>query len=240
MQQGKLTDLEKRRLALFEEEIQQNIEPLRSVLTALGPISKKMEDALPALTALKGIKEEGLYKGFKTWENYCKYWQIDLSVRHVDRLLDWADTVEKIKKVRPKGLKTPSERQARELRDLSPDEAAEVWAEVSGSGNPTAKKVRAAARKKTQSRIDAMPAAEQKKYIESRQQQALAACDQQELEDQVEHVVQELGKLFRKTTASAATAPLGELLRDCAVKACELTTTVAVPTWTKDTKKTAT
>jgi len=91
--------------------------------------------------ALRAIRDERLYDAefFGTFEVYCKVrWQ--MSPRHMNRLIAASSVVDNLG---PMGPKLTTERVARELMQLTPDDQREVWSDAAMRWDkPAAKQVR--------------------------------------------------------------------------------------------------
>lgn len=103
---------------------------------------RKVTAELAAL--LREIRDDRLYlaAGFDTFDAYClERWE--LSRRHVDRLVAWDEVAEATKAA---GLPAPEkESHARELADLEPELAAEIWKETIAAAEDQGTKITAKA-----------------------------------------------------------------------------------------------
>jgi hypothetical protein len=106
-----------------------------------------LESRLPyhGPNALFRIRDGRLYRAsFDTFEDYCQA-RWSMSRRHVNRLIEASAVAENLG---PMGPKLESERQARPLGRLEPEEQKQAWdlaVESAPDGKPTAKQVEAAA-----------------------------------------------------------------------------------------------
>jgi hypothetical protein len=208
-----MVEIYKRRLAQYEKEVSTGIEPLREALKAIASVSERMKMALPALNALKKIKDEWLFKPM-TWEQYLKEkWEIEFSETHVNRLIQWATIAEKVRKDNP-DAQIPNESQARELSGLSEEQMSEAWENVSKDGNPTAKRIKEEAAKLTVETISQMPAQQQKEHIEGNQQEAVKLYHQHEVEDEASELLPKLAVLVKKVRHEA----FSRALKDAAIR----------------------
>lgn len=110
-------------------------------------IEKGLQTFVDVGNALLEIRDSRLYRDrHDTFENYChERWQ--MSKTHANRLIEAAEVCENLT---PAGVIPESERVARPLAKLEPEQQREVWETAvkdSPNGKPTAKDVQAAADK---------------------------------------------------------------------------------------------
>lgn len=108
-------------------------------------------------TALEEIQRDELWRlEAPTWSEWCRD-TLGLTDRRVGQLMDAAKTARTLKEA---GCKLPSsERVARELSGLKPEQAVEVWQEVTADDDaPSAAKVAKAARSRKPKKAGRKPA----------------------------------------------------------------------------------
>lgn len=108
-------------------------------------------------SALEEIQRDELWRlEASTWSDWCRD-TLGLTDRRVSQLMEAARTARTLKQA---GCKLPSsERVARELSGLKPDEVVEVWQEVSADDDaPSAAKVAKAARRRKPKKAGRKPA----------------------------------------------------------------------------------
>lgn len=111
-------------------------------------VSKGLDTFVEVGNALAEIRDRRLYRQYHaSFDAYCKD-QWDIGRSRAYRLIQAAEVVAEMS---PMGNTPTSERQARELKDVPPEERSEVMAEAGEDGPVTAKKIRDVVTKRTES-----------------------------------------------------------------------------------------
>jgi hypothetical protein len=116
----------------------------------LVALERKIEQGMTTFVevgqSLMEIRDSRLYRvEYKTFEAYCQE-KWGMSRRQADRLIGGSEVAENL---RPRGLKTITEKQARPLTKLPAEKQPEVWAkavEIADGEQPTARQVEQAVR----------------------------------------------------------------------------------------------
>lgn len=105
-------------------------------------VTHGLRNFVRAGVALAAIRDEQLYRvSFKTFEDFCQAtWH--MTPQHAGRLMEAATIARNLE---PMGSIPSSERQARPLAGLKPEDQREAWAEATATGPATVAKVEAAA-----------------------------------------------------------------------------------------------
>lgn len=122
--EGELSKPEAAQLAILEQTIERGLK----IFVDVG-------------TALMVVRDSKLYRqGYSTFEDYCRVrWNMGKS--RVYQMIDAAIVVENLKSSTNGGLLPDTERQARPLAQLEPEQQREAWdkaIEISPNGKPTA------------------------------------------------------------------------------------------------------
>jgi hypothetical protein len=151
------------------------------------------------------------YQDYSSFEQYCEQ-RWDFDVRHAQRLMVAAATVEAIEQTRPTGRVPTTERQARELTGLAPEVAAEVMAKVVKDHDAEGRKITAKTIREAREQIAPKPAAETPPELTPSPAVTAYLADDQKAEDlaYVRHFLKELTAAIRVPTWDADR--LGKLL----------------------------
>lgn len=108
-------------------------------------IASGLKSFIEVGTALIGVRNDRQYReaGYATFDAYCEEkWQ--LSYRHVNRVIEAAQVVERLRELGPIGPIPANEGQVRALGGLEPQQAAQVMAEAASAGLVTAASIKTA------------------------------------------------------------------------------------------------
>ncbi len=106
-------------------------------------VERYLPECVATLDALQVIHDQRLYREYGSWEDYCRQrWK--RSGRHALRLIGLAEVSRNIENSDPMGPIPTSERQARPMVALSPEQQADVWQMATGNGarpDPTGEEI---------------------------------------------------------------------------------------------------